>query len=148
MLPALAGDCLEIKFDGCTPGMVIIDGGMGKECRAILKKDVCDWKEKNGPVNLAVLTHMDNDHINGFLSLIGDEDFNRDYLSEMWFNYGEKIEKDNCDTNKRLFIADNSCLTSSKQGKELYEYLKLKKIPLVAPVISGMKKITEIFGEE
>lgn len=30
MLPALAGDCLEIKFDGCTPGMVIIDGGMGK----------------------------------------------------------------------------------------------------------------------
>lgn len=36
---------------------------------------------------------MDNDHINGFLSLIGDEDFNRDYLSEMWFNYGEKIEK-------------------------------------------------------
>ena len=39
MLPALAGDCLEIKFDGSTPGMVIIDGGMGKECRAILKKD-------------------------------------------------------------------------------------------------------------
>lgn len=35
MLPALAGDCLEIKFDGSTPGMVIIDGGMGKECRAI-----------------------------------------------------------------------------------------------------------------
>ena len=93
MLPALAGDCLEIKFDGCTPGMVIIDGGMGKECRYILKNDVCDWKDKNGPVDLAILTHMDNDHISGFLSLIKDEKINDEYLSEMWFNYGEKIEK-------------------------------------------------------
>ena len=142
MLPALAGDCIEIKFDGPTPGMIIIDGGMGKECRFILKKDVCEWKDKNGPVDLAILTHMDNDHIKGFLSLIGDEDFNGDFLSEMWFNYGDKIEKTTCKEKNRLFISDNSCLTSRKQGKELYEYLKLKKIPLVAPIVSGMKKTT------
>ena len=140
MLPALAGDCLEIKFDGSTPGMVIIDGGMGKECRAILKKDVCDWKDKNGPVDLAVLTHMDNDHISGFLSLIKDEKINDEYLSEMWFNYGEKIERSVSNEKKRLYVEDNSCLTSCKQGKELYEYLKIKNIPLVAPIISGMKK--------
>ena len=101
MLPALAGDCLEIKFDGCTPGMVIIDGGMGKECRYILKNDVCDWKDKNGPVDLAILTHMDNDHISGFLSLIKDEKINDEYLSEMWFNYGEKIERSVSNEKKR-----------------------------------------------
>ena len=140
MLPALAGDCLEIKFDGCTPGMVIIDGGMGKECRYILKNDVCDWKDKNGPVDLAILTHMDNDHISGFLSLIKDEKINDEYLSEMWFNYGEKIERSVSNEKKRLYVEDNSCLTSCKQGKELYEYLKIKNIPLVAPIISGMKK--------
>ena len=120
MLPALAGDCLEIKFDGCTPGMVIIDGGMGKECRYILKNDVCDWKDKNGPVDLAILTHMDNDHISGFLSLIKDEKINDEYLSEMWFNYGEKIERSVSNEKKRLYVEDNSCLTSCKQGKELY----------------------------
>lgn len=142
MLPALAGDCLEIKFDGSTPGMVIIDGGMGKECRYILKKDVYDWKDKNGPVDLAILTHMDNDHINGFLSLINDEKINDEYLSEMWFNYGEKIEKSVSNEKNRLYVEDNSRLTSSKQGKELYEYLKIKNISLVAPIISGMKKKT------
>ncbi len=108
-----------------------------------LKKDVCEWKEKNGAVDLAVLTHMDNDYIKGFLSLIGDEKFNRDYLSEMWFNYGEKIENTICKEKKRLFIVDDSCLTSCKQGKEIYEYLKMKNIPLVAPVVSGMKKTSD-----
>ena len=111
MLPALAGDCLEIKFDGCTLGMVIIDGGMGKECRYILKNDVCDWKDKNGPVDLAILTHMDNDHISGFLSLIKDEKINDEYLSEMWFNYGEKIERSVSNEKKRLYVKDKSCLT-------------------------------------
>ena len=140
LLPALAGDSIEIIFEGATPGMVIIDGGMGKECRAILKKDVCEWKDKNGPVDLAILTHIDNDHINGFLSLIKDEEFNRESLSEIWFNYGEKIEESALKSKKRLYIAGNSCLTSCKQGKELHELLKMKNIPLVAPIVSGLKK--------
>lgn len=141
MLPALAGDCIEIYFESNIPRMIIIDGGMGKECRAILKKDVNKWKSENGPVDLAILTHMDNDHINGFLSLVKEDNFDEKSLSEMWFNYGEQIEEVDYEVKNRLYIADESCLTSCKQGKELHELLKNKNITLVAPIISGTKKV-------
>lgn len=140
MLPALAGDCIEIYFESTIPKMMIIDGGMGKECIAILKKDVNKWRSENGPVDLAILTHMDNDHISGFLSLVKDENFGEKSLSEMWFNYGEKIETSDHELKNRLYLADESCLTSGKQGKELYQLLKSKNISLVAPIISGKKK--------
>lgn len=142
MLPALAGDCIEIFFEDPFPRMVVIDGGMGKVCRTILKRDVYDWKARIGPVDLAILTHMDNDHINGFLSLVADKDFDKNTLAAMWFNYGKEIEKNvEKSTEKRLFVSDDSCLTSGKQGSELYQIINSKGIPLFAPITSGISKI-------
>lgn len=143
MLPALAGDCIEIYIESTTPRMIIIDGGMGKACRAILKRDINKWKAENGPVDLAILTHVDNDHISGFLSLFKEESFDEKSLSEIWFNYGEQIEEADDKVQKRLYIEEESCLTSCKQGKELYQVLKNKKIPLMSPVTSGRKKSFE-----
>lgn len=141
MLPAMSGDCIEIIVDKPKPHMIIIDGGMGKICKTILKKDVMDWSDKNGPVDLAILTHVDNDHISGFLTLFSDASFDKNTLSALWFNYGEKIEDHkHFSPLNRIYINSNNCNTSHKQGDELYGLLNAKGIPLVAPVVAGMVK--------
>lgn len=141
MLPALAGDCIEIFFEDPKPRLIIIDGGMGKMCKTILKNDVFDWGLKNGPVDLAILTHVDHDHISGFISLVSDKRFDSNSLTEMWFNYGDKIEGSIEKPLSRIYIKDDSCQTSIRQGRDLYQVLASKSIQLIAPVTSGMVKM-------
>lgn len=141
VLPALAGDCIEILSKKTVPRFIVIDGGMGKKCKTILKDDFHKWVADNGPVDLAILTHVDNDHIDGFISLLADSSFDKNMLKEVWFNYGKRIEKNVTEMSEtRLFIPERSSLTSSKQGRKFCGLLREKGIPMIAPITSGMVK--------
>lgn len=139
VLPALAGDCMVLKFNHKDfHYMLIIDGGMGKECFRKLKAEIDCWNNAYGAVNLVILTHLDNDHIDGLIKLFSHPDYDHTKIKQILFNYGLEIERfyESSSTPKINNISE-TVNTSYRQGQELYELLKDKMIPISVPVIAG-----------
>ena len=147
MLPAVAGDCFIIKIHrNEVHQMIVIDGGMGKQCIHKLKKEISEWNSNYGPVDLFILTHVDNDHIRGLLQLINDSFITKESIKLFWFNYGTKIENYfDSKSSDYLQVPDTSLETSYRQGKELQGILKSKGIEIIAPVLTGMYKVFDEF---
>lgn len=85
MLPALQGDCLWIEYgDPASPRRVLIDGGPIGAYPA-LEERVEAMPEGDKRLELAVISHVDGDHIEGIIRLIAEK--NRDMLfNDVWFN--------------------------------------------------------------
>lgn len=89
MLPAGPGDCLWLEYG--TPGatrIVIIDGGVRDTVAALQRRIVAACKERGRDtleVELLVVTHIDNDHIQGILELLKPEQCSVQ-IKDIWFN--------------------------------------------------------------
>ncbi len=85
MLPALEGDCLWIEYGSrAKPRRILIDGGpIGAEpmLRAEIEKLPLDQRR----FELAVITHVDSDHIAGILKLLADPPKGL-HMQQVWFN--------------------------------------------------------------
>jgi beta-lactamase superfamily II metal-dependent hydrolase len=102
-LRANNGDSILINFeDGENGRNILIDGGTQETYKYIerrtnrlidgdLKVEIDKIKKNYQKIDLLVLTHVDDDHIGGFLSMFGDEEFEIDMISEVWFNSGKLI---------------------------------------------------------
>ncbi|MBU3015201.1 MBL fold metallo-hydrolase [Poseidonibacter lekithochrous] len=99
-LPAGSGDCIFINFDNTK--YILIDGGYVNTYNRILKNKISDLKDKSSFLDLIVVTHIDNDHINGIKKLFGDE--YKDIVKKVWFNSGIILNKyfDNNFTSNKL----------------------------------------------
>jgi beta-lactamase superfamily II metal-dependent hydrolase len=133
-LKAYQGDSILISFsdkDNGTTRNILIDGGpeitYSKEPKT-LKNEIGQIKEKNENIDLLVITHIDDDHIGGILSMFEDKDNNKDFIKEVWFNSGGLISshfgsdigaKRDC----RLTLNGNKYL-SAQQGVSLENSLK------------------------
>lgn len=139
MLPALGGDCIVIKIHrDNVHQIIIVDSGMGRQCNTLLLKEITEWNKTYGPVDLVILTHIDNDHINGLIRILRNEDIDNSSIKKIWFNYGVKLEEYfKSESSISIQIPNNSLYTSYRQGRELFELLNEKNIELVAPVIAG-----------
>jgi hypothetical protein len=85
VLPAERGDCLwvECARSGKPPWRLLIDGGMPGSWPALR---ACIAKlGPSATVDLAVVSHIDSDHIGGLLPLFGDSDLNLCF-GDIWFN--------------------------------------------------------------
>src|SRR5688572_14613920 len=74
MLPASLGDCLWIEYgDEHTPHRILIDGGTVGTIDAIRAK-ICSVAKREGRchLELVVVTHIDADHIEGIIKLLGE----------------------------------------------------------------------------
>ena len=74
-LPAKHGDCLILHYgpDG-DPSLILIDGGPDTVYRQVLLPRLSQIKEERSisgplPISLAMVSHIDDDHINGLLDL-------------------------------------------------------------------------------
>lgn len=103
-LQAHHGDCLILHYgDEANPRIIIIDGGPEGVYRKFLKPRLQAIKEKFHdnkplPVEMLMVSHMDDDHVNGILDLTHDltdaEDNNQTPLlnvAEAWFNTFDDI---------------------------------------------------------
>jgi hypothetical protein len=85
MLPAREGDCLWIEYgDPDGPRRILIDGGRGRTDKDILRQ-LKKLKQDRIHLELLVITHVDQDHIEGILNLLQLTD-RRFTFGDIWFN--------------------------------------------------------------
>ncbi len=94
LLPARDGDALWIRYG--KPGRlhhVLIDCGRGTEAYEVVRERLD--KDPGLRFDLFVLTHIDADHIDGAVSLLGDAVFTPERVDDVWFNgWHHLLEKD------------------------------------------------------
>jgi glyoxylase-like metal-dependent hydrolase (beta-lactamase superfamily II) len=94
MLPAGCGDCLWLEY-GTPPAtnIVIIDGGLRDTATALSNRIKAACRERGVevlPVELLVVTHIDNDHILGIIELLkNDQSVLR--INDIWFNGRQQL---------------------------------------------------------
>ena len=83
MLPANEGDCLWIEYGNTTkPRRIIIDAGRKEGYRALGDR----LENLSNPVELFVMTHIDDDHIFGAVPLFADPRFDNSLFKDVWYN--------------------------------------------------------------
>ncbi|UGS47702.1 MBL fold metallo-hydrolase [Kosakonia cowanii] len=137
ILHASHGDCLFLRHeqDGSTFNLLIDGGpaetfgqlyGYAKPLRLLLD----ELRERGEFVDLAIITHVDDDHIGGILEGMSYDDYLPSLVKEFWFNsYGRissvVVEPDG-KKNEVSGVAGAEVKTSISQGVTLEE--KLSKL--------------------
>lgn len=85
MFPADEGDCFWIRYgDVDNSHNILIDGGR-KRAAGLIKEFMLQLPEGERKLDLLVVTHIDRDHIEGILDLIGDSSLQLT-IADIWFN--------------------------------------------------------------
>jgi hypothetical protein len=83
--PARFGDSIRIAYGSPdSPNLVLIDGGTAGTL-ADIREDLLSFSSSRPAVELAVVTHIDRDHIEGLLKLLEERPLGFD-IREIWFN--------------------------------------------------------------
>ncbi|MBK5552143.1 MBL fold metallo-hydrolase [Pseudomonas sp. TH03] len=134
VLHAGHGDCIFISHqsDGNTFNL-LIDGGPAATFGSLygypspLRLLLEELKETGQIIDLAVLTHVDDDHIGGFLEAFSHDDYLPSMVREVWFNSYKLISKESGaaddDKNHVEGISSSDTKTSITQGITLEEKL-------------------------
>ncbi|CAI0838540.1 DNA internalization-related competence protein ComEC/Rec2 [Serratia proteamaculans] len=131
VLEANHGDCILVTYEGASSIFnVLIDGGTSATFRYGLRQRypgaLCsvldDLKEKGQHVDLAILTHIDDDHIHGLIKAFEKPNYLDKMVKSIWFNSSRLITRHfNVPeiTENNILLVSDSPETSVKQGKDL-----------------------------
>lgn len=132
-LPAQDGDCFLIQFGnaGAKRTNILVDGGHGKMVVRQLKSELAAITEVDEKLDLLVVTHIDEDHIQGILHLVGSPDFDPNCLQQVFFNsrtllskvYDTKVVED-----ASLLLKQSRAQISYQQGESFAAYLEKQKV--------------------
>lgn len=150
-LKAENGDAIVINFldsEG-KPRNILIDGGREityfdrVRRNGPLKKVIDKIKDRGENIDLMILSHIDNDHIEGFLKMFEQDKNAANIIGEVWFNSGEAIanylkKPKNDDLN--LFITDGSNVyTGVDEGIEFQKYLQKHNLDRDGVIMKGLE---------
>ena len=91
MLPARHGDCLWVEYGTARERhRLLIDGGPGFAYEQGLRAKIAALPERDRRFELAVCTHIDADHIEGVIRLLGEPALGCVYR-EIWYNAWPQI---------------------------------------------------------
>jgi len=110
-LPANSGDAILVSADHKN---ILIDGGHSRTYYRVIKQQLKKIKEEKQYLDLVVLTHLDNDHINGLLKLLEDKQMIL-LVKELWFNAFNQFT---------VVPTKSSYKTSIKQGITFDEFVE------------------------
>ncbi|PSL16656.1 beta-lactamase superfamily II metal-dependent hydrolase [Marinobacterium halophilum] len=131
VLEANHGDCILVSHEGASGTVnILIDGGTSATFRHGLRQRyngaLCqaldDIKSKGQYVDLAVLTHIDDDHIHGLIKAFETPGYLCELVKSIWFNSSRLITQyfDAPEIpENNILLTDDSAQTSVRQGKEL-----------------------------
>ena len=73
VIQAFHGDCLILEYGSQEDrNYMLIDGGPSKVYDRHLRTELLGVRDAGGKINFAVLSHVDDDHVNGLLDLLHD----------------------------------------------------------------------------
>lgn len=125
------GDCLLITGNNAR---LLIDGGVSEAYTKHVSGELSKLKKKNIPIDIACVSHIDDDHIGGFLKMIEDIvewrvfDFQRSNgntkvkkpvsfrpaeIKEIWHNAFHDVVKDNAGEIEEMLAASANILSAS-----------------------------------
>lgn len=135
-LQANHGDCILVTHEG-PDGVfnLLIDGGNGPTFKhgprgrypGALRRALDELQGKGQQIDLAILTHIDDDHIDGLLRAFETPGYLGEMVKSIWFNSSRLI------TNhfnapeisaNNIFLRGDSPQTSVQQGKDLEALLQ------------------------
>ncbi len=92
MLPAKLGDCLWVEYgEPASPSRILIDGGTVGTIDAIKSKiHAVAAREGRCHLELVVVSHIDADHIEGIIKLLGEPSLPVD-IDDIWFNGNQHL---------------------------------------------------------
>jgi beta-lactamase superfamily II metal-dependent hydrolase len=131
VLEANHGDCILVSYKG-TSGTcnILIDGGTSttfkhgpkQRYRGALCEALDDIKSQGQLIDLVILTHVDDDHINGLIKAFETTGYLGDLTKSIWFNSSRLITQHFNVSNipeNNIHLSNSSPQTSVRQGKEL-----------------------------
>ena len=150
-LQAENGDSIVLSFldEDNQRRNILIDGGRETTYfdrvrrNGPLKMVIDSIKHKGGNLDLLILSHIDNDHIEGLLKWFEMDRTAPELINEVWFNSGEAISKylskpKNKDLD--LFIADGSNVyTGVDEGIEFQLYLQKYNLDRDGVIMKGLE---------
>jgi beta-lactamase superfamily II metal-dependent hydrolase len=131
-IPAEAGDCLVLEFSN--RDCIIIDGGYKSTYKNELKPLLIKLKEKGCKVILLIVTHIDQDHIEGAIELIKENGeatnpqiikieniwfngfFNTLFMNDIFSEHRKKVVEEKQKEKVRLVKAELNMQKSSVSG--------------------------------
>lgn len=149
ILKANHGDCILVSHEGSLSAFnILIDGGpsmafkhgLRQRYKGALCKVLDDLKEKGQHVDLVILTHIDDDHINGLIKAFEDPEYLPQLVKAIWFNSSRLITqhfKVPEISENNILLADDSPLTSVQQGKDLEKLLDEIQCVRAPPIMAG-----------
>ncbi|GAA3945171.1 Zn-dependent hydrolase [Chitinophaga oryziterrae] len=153
-LEALNGDCILIKLmsSEASPKNILIDGGVsatynfrnsrGRTENGALANLVDQLRTENQKIDLLILTHIDDDHIDGILQWFKTDPDAYNMIGEVWFNSGKLIaeylqEQENAALNHIINLPNDSPDTSVCQGVDFGQFIHDKGIWRREIIIQG-----------
>lgn len=156
ILRANNGDCIHISFDDeqGNERNVLVDSGKKqtylfyddnkKKQSGDLKFTIDKLRERGKIFDLVVLTHIDEDHIGGFISWIENDSKASDMIGEVWFNSGNVIKTwlaSELEWNNDITLNINpSPQTSVGQGVQFEKFLNDNNLWKGEIIMAGSKK--------
>lgn len=130
MLPARHGDSLWIVYgEGRDTQRILVDGGPGFSYEKGLRARIAGLKKAERKLELAVTTHIDADHIEGMIRLLGEPALGVTY-GDFWYNAWKQISNGMMEP------------FGAKQGEYLSALLRANDIPwnqAFAPTPGGVR---------
>ena len=123
MLPASMGDALWVEYgDPDNPNRFLIDGGLVGTADSIRKKilDIADREGGKCKLELLVLSHIDADHIEGLIKLLGTKDLPLE-IGDLWFNGWHHLPDPGADSEDEFL--------GGKQGEFLAALIRERDLP-------------------
>ncbi|PKQ81782.1 MBL fold metallo-hydrolase [Aeromonas sobria] len=136
ILQANHGDCILVSHEGPLGVFnLLIDGGNAPTFRygprgryaGALCHALDELKEKGQHIDLAILTHIDDDHIDGLKKAFEKTGYLGDMTKSIWFNSSRLITcyfKTAEIPENNIYLSDDTAQTSIKQGKEFEALLE------------------------
>lgn len=146
ILKANHGDCILVSHEGPSSVFnILIDGGPSTTFRygprqrysGALCNALDDLKEKGQQVDLAILTHIDDDHIHGLIRAFEKPNYLGQLVKSIWFNSSQLITQHfNVPeiSENNILLTGDSPKTTVQQGKDLeilLDEIGCKRAPLI-----------------
>ncbi|WP_448698129.1 ComEC/Rec2 family competence protein [Mucilaginibacter sp. AW1-3] len=155
ILKAFNGDAIRLSFKDVQDKIwnILIDGGPSAAYKKKGKKHKTEFgalfdlikkiKDSGQLIDLLILTHIDDDHIDGLLKWIENEPLAYKMIGQIWFNSGkliaEYLEQGENDALKLPLHIRSSFETSVSQALDFEEYIATNKIYERKVIIAGTK---------